>query len=129
MKKIYFVQIIVLLYIFFLVSCESRMDVTNILKVVNGKTYCLDAPYKNTDITIMFSGNSFSGFAGVNSYFGNIETKNNQIVINNIGRTRMAGPKNLMDTEEKYLKSLNASTKINVINKELRIGDLKFVEK
>ena len=125
MKKI----ILSLLTILVISSCQSRMDIDGELKKVNGKIYHLTAPYKNTEITIIFSGNSFSGFAGVNNYFGSIEIKDNQIIIKDIGRTRMAGPKKMMDIEEDYIKSLQASNKLSVSNKELRIGDLKFIEK
>lgn len=125
MKKI----ILSLLTILAISSCQSRMDIDGELKKVNGKIYHLTAPYKNTEITITFSGNSFSGFAGVNNYFGSIEIKDNKIIIKNIGRTRMAGPEKLMDIEEDYIKSLQASNKLSVSNKELRIGDLKFIEK
>lgn len=125
MKKI----IILLLTLLTAASCQSRMDVAGELKKANGKVYHLTAPYKNTEITITFSGNSFSGFAGVNNYFGSIEIKDNQIIIKNIGRTRMAGPEKLMDIEEDYIKSLQASNKLSVNKKELRIGDLKFTVK
>lgn len=125
MKKI----IILLLTLLTAAACQSRMDVAGELKKANGKVYHLTAPYKNTEITITFSGNSFSGFAGVNNYFGSIEIKDNQIIIKDIGRTRMAGPKKMMDIEEDYIKSLQASNKLSVSNKELRIGDLKFTEK
>lgn len=125
MKKI----IILLLTLLTAAACQSRMDVAGELKKANGKVYHLTAPYKNTEITITFSGNSFSGFAGVNNYFGNIEIKNNQIFIKDIGRTRMAGPEKLMNIEEDYIKSLQASNKLSVNKKELRIGDLKFTQK
>ena len=125
MKKI----IILLLTLLTAAACQSRMDVTGELKKTNGKVYHLTAPYKNTEITITFSGNSFSGFAGVNNYFGSIEIKDNQIIIKDIGRTRMAGSEKLMDIEEDYIKSLQASNKLSLNKKELRIGDLKFTEK
>ena len=41
----------------------------------------------------------------------------------------MAGPEKIMKIEEDYIKSLKASNKLSVNNKELRIGDLKFIEK
>lgn len=125
MKKI----TLLLLTLIIAVTCQSRMDVAGELKKANGKVYHLTAPYKNTEITITFSGNSFSGFAGVNNYFGNLEIKNNQIFIKDIGRTRMAGPEKLMNIEEDYIKSLQASNKLSVNKKELRIGDLKFTQK
>lgn len=125
MKKI----ILLLLTLLTAAACQSRMDVAVELKKANGKIYHLTAPYKNTEITINFSGNSFSGFAGVNNYFGSIEIKDNQIIIKDIGRTRMAGPEKIMKIEEDYIKSLQASNKLSVSNKELRIGDLKFIEK
>lgn len=125
MKKI----ILLLLTLITAAACQSRMDVAGELKKANGKVYHLTAPYKNTEITITFSGNSFSGFAGVNNYFGNIEIKNNQIFIKDIGRTRMAGPEKTMKIEEDYIKSLQASNKLSVNKKDLRIGDLKFTQK
>ena len=125
MKKI----TLLLLTLIIAAACQSRMDVAGELKKANGKVYHLTAPYKNTEITITFSGNSFSGFAGVNNYFGNIEIKNNQIFIKDIGRTRMAGPEKLMNIEEDYIKSLQASNKLSVNKNELRIGDLKFTQK
>ena len=125
MKKI----ILLILILFTVSACQSRMDVTDELKKTDGKIYHLTAPYKNTEITITFSGNRFSGFAGVNNYFGIIEINDNKIVITDIGRTRMGGPANIMKIEEDYIKSLQASNKLSVSNKELRIGDLKFIEK
>ncbi len=125
MKKI----ILLLLTLLTAAACQSRMDITDELKKANGKVYHLTAPYKNTEITITFSGNSFSGFAGVNNYFGNIEIKNNQIFIKDIGRTRMAGPEKTMKIEEDYIKSLQASNKLSVNKNELRIGYLKFTQK
>ncbi len=126
MKKI-ILLIFPLLLIFY--SCQSRMDINSELKNANGKIYYLTAPYKDTNITITISGNTFSGFAGVNNYFGSIEIKNNQISIKDIGRTRMAGPTEIMKIEEDYIKNLQASNKLSLHNKELRIGNLKFIEK
>ena len=99
MKKI----ILLILILFTVSACQSRMDVTDELKKTDGKIYHLTAPYKNTEITITFSGNRFSGFAGVNNYFGNIEINDNKIVITDIGRTRMGGPANIMKIEEDYI--------------------------
>ena len=123
-------KILLIISIFIIAAaCQSRMDINTILKNANGKTYHLTAPYKNTDITITISGNRFSGFAGVNTYFGTIEVINNQIMMKDIGRTRLAGQDKKMKIEEDFLKSLQASSKINITGKELRIGDLKFIEK
>ena len=41
----------------------------------------------------------------------------------------MAGPEKIMKIEEDYIKSLQASNKINLRDKELRIGNMKFIEK
>ena len=41
----------------------------------------------------------------------------------------MAGPEKTMKIEEDYIKSLQASNKLSVNKKELRIGDLKFTQK
>ena len=53
MKKI----ILLILILFTVSACQSRMDVTDELKKTDGKIYHLTAPYKNTEITITFSGN------------------------------------------------------------------------
>lgn len=51
MKKI----ILLILILFTVSACQSRMDVTDELKKTDGKIYHLTAPYKNTEITITFS--------------------------------------------------------------------------
>ncbi len=124
MKK--FTLIIISLFIF---ACQSSFDVNTTIKNASGKTYLMQAPYKDTPITIIIESGKISGFAGVNRYFGTIEVTGNNIKISNIGRTKMAGQDKLMKIEEDYIKSLQASNKITLKGKELRIGNMKFSEK
>ena len=124
MKK--FTLIIISLFIF---ACQSSFDVNTTIKNASGKTYLIQAPYKYTTITIIIESGKISGFAGVNRYFGTIEVTGNNIKISNIGRTKMAGQDKLMKIEEDYIKSLQASNKITLKGKELRIGNMKFSEK
>ena len=122
-------KLITLTLSLFLFACQSSFDVNTTIKNASGKTYSMVAPYKNSQITITINGDRISGYAGVNNYFGTIEIIGNSIKISNIGRTKMAGPEKIMKTEEDYIKSLQASNKINLRDKELRIGNMKFIEK
>lgn len=124
MKK--FTLIIISLLFF---ACQSNYNMETVIKNASGKTYYMAAPYKDSQITITINGDRISGYAGVNNYFGTIEIIGKSIKISNIGRTKMAGPEKIMKIEEDYIKSLQASNKINLKDKELRIGNMKFIEK
>ena len=124
MKK--FTLIIISLLFF---ACQSNYYMETVIKNASGKTYSMVAPYKNSQITLTIDSGKINGFAGVNRYFGTIEAIGNTIKISNIGRTKMAGPEKIMKMEEDYIKSLEASNKINLKGKELRIGNMKFIEK
>lgn len=122
-------KILLVIIPFIFLACQSNYDMQNIIKNASGKTYSLVAPYKNSNITITINGDKISGFAGVNNYFGSLEVIGNTIKISNIGRTKMAGQDKVMKIEEDYIKSLQASNKISLKGKELRIGNMKFIEK
>lgn len=121
-------KIIIVTLSLFLFACQSSYDMHTVIKNASGKTYHMEAPYKDSQITITINGDKINGFAGVNRYFGSIEVIGNTIKISNIGRTKMAGRDKLMKIEEDYIKSLEASNKINLRGKELRIGNMKFIE-
>lgn len=122
-------KLIIVTLSLFLFACQSSFDVNTTIKNASGKTYSMVAPYKNSQITLTIDSGKINGFAGVNRYFGTIEVIGNTIRISNIGRTKMAGPEKIMKMEEDYIKSLEASNKINLKGKELRIGNMKFIEK
>lgn len=122
-------KLIILTLSLFLFACQSSFDMNTTIKNASGKTYSMVAPYKDSQITIIIDSGKINGFAGVNRYFGTIEVIGNTIKISNIGRTKMAGQDKLMKIEEDYIKSLEASNKINLKGKELRIGNMKFIEK
>lgn len=121
-------KFIIVILSLFLFACQSSYDMKTVIKNASGKTYQMVAPYKDSKITIIIIGDKINGFAGINRYFGNIEVIGNTIKISNIGRTKMAGQDKLMDIEEDFIKSLEASNKINLRGKELRIGNMKFIE-
>ncbi len=128
MKKLLTSTLLFLLF-FTLTACQSRLDVNNAIREASGKTYILTAPYKDHGITVNINGDSIYGFAGVNNYKGIINVKDNNIIISNISRTRMAGQTDTMKIEEDFIKNLEASSKITLYKNELRIGNMKFIEK
>ena len=107
-------KLIIVTLSLFLFACQSSFDVNTTIKNASGKTYSMVAPYKNSQITLTIDSGKINGFAGVNRYFGTIEVIGNTIKISNIGRTKMAGPEKIMKMEEDYIKSLEASNKINL---------------
>ena len=71
-----------------------------------GEYVMLNAP-EGAEITLGFNGNDFYGVAAINNYFGSYTRKTNgAIKFNTVGSTMMAGPRDLMDAESKYLNNL-----------------------
>ena len=122
-------KLLILFLSFLLIACEKRLDTEVAIKHATGKTYTLVAPYKDYGITINIHENKINGFAGVNSYNGSFEIINGSIRIYNISRTKMAGQDKVMKAEEDYIKNLEAASKISVYKNDLRIGNMKFIEK
>lgn len=92
-------KLLMLICAFFMFGC------TNNKQIFSGEYKLQNSP-EDAQITLMFENQEFSGSSGVNRYFGNFTHTETNIKFNNMGMTMMMGPKELMDAEQTYLKSL-----------------------
>ena len=69
-------------------------------------------------ITLSFTENEINGNAGINNYSGNYKIINDNISIEGIGATEMAGSDNLMKIEREYLTLLESVKKIKLVNQK-----------
>lgn len=87
----------------------------------------------NPKITLLFKNGKISGFSGVNKYFSNYSLKDDNIKINAIATTRMAGNNIDMKNEFEYLKLLQNMENIKIENGKLILysknSNLTFIEK
>jgi len=75
-------------------------------------------------ITLKFvDAGNFSGFGGVNSYFGSYTLVGNAISIGPVGSTKMAGPENLMALESEYFSLLGSVTGVSLTGDSLSLTD------
>ncbi|MGX6590613.1 META domain-containing protein [Cetobacterium ceti] len=131
-KKNIFLMVIFLI----LIGCTmGNIKGKDNFKQVVGKEYYLELNDKVSDININFEGNRVYGFGGINRYFGEYELgKDEQIVIKNIGRTRMGGDLLVMKEENNYIDNLENIEKYKIKNQNLFLETknkkiLKFVLK
>lgn len=96
---------------------------------ISGVEYTLE----NSDITITFDNTKIYGFSGVNRYFGAVKVQGNNITIENVASTMMAGPQNKMEEESNYLKALSEMTSMTIGDKTITLTGngktLKFFTK
>ena len=98
-----------------------------------GKEYILVDSSDEVKISLNFAEENFFGFSGVNNYFGKYKVEGNKLVINHVGSTLMAGPKQLMDTEYNYISKLDKVEKYKIEGKKLILttndgNNLVFIE-
>jgi heat shock protein HslJ len=103
-----------------LVGCSavSKKDPVKL----NGKEFQLVNIYPEAEITLGFDDNRFYGFSGINRYFGEYQVgPGDEIKLINPAGTKMAGPQELMITEDEYMKTLIGAKKVQLSNKVLTI--------
>ncbi len=100
--------------------------------ILSGKSFTLISAsdglkLNNIKITISFDDNNrFSGFSGVNRYFGNYGLRRgNIIVLSQMGMTKMAGPPEVMSIEDAYIAMLNESSYVVYDKKILTISTIE----
>ena len=119
-------KLLVILAIFSIVSCnmynvykESKND-KNIIQIalkendLIGQSFKLkNKEYMKYNISLNFSNNGeFSGFSGVNNYFGNYGFKNGKLVLSNYSSTLMLGDKEAQKIEDKFKNMLLDTEKV-----------------
>lgn len=73
-----------------------------------GKSFTLYNIFSDININISFydTNNWAFGFAGANTYRGSYSKNNDEIKFSDISRTKMTGPKEIMDAENEFIKDL-----------------------
>lgn len=118
MKKIF----IFVTAVMFFTSCNSlkvadveTSKASNILSVsdVSKNEYVLTNLYPEANLTLGFDnyGRIF-GYSGLNRYFGKVEIKDGNIVINPLAATKVSGSQEAFIREHIYLSLLKSMTKI-----------------
>src|SRR5512136_600251 len=79
------------------------------------------SPLPDTQITAEISENRISGKGTVNRYFTDYTLQGNQIKVQSIASTRMAGPPEFMQQEAEYFEALTNAESWQVEGDELKI--------
>lgn len=75
-------------------------------------------------ITLEIAGSNISGNSGVNNYFGKITLgQDGKLTISGLGSTKMAGPADLMEQEQKYYVALANAAAYKITDGSLIISD------
>lgn len=115
MKKVLLCLLTLLALIFTgCTSMEKKSEVT-------GKTYTMVSPYANQNLTLTFTEDQISGYAGINRFFGPYKIKGENLELGPLGMTRMAGPLPEMKREDYLMEIINAADKIQVKGEFLTI--------
>lgn len=100
-----------------------------------GKSFTLYNMFADYNISISFydEGNQVFGFAGVNTYRTSYSKNGDEVKFDRIARTRMSGPRDIMDAENNYVKYLENTKYMFLKDNDLIIitsdsTELKFKE-
>lgn len=106
------------IWTFKVLTLEKKLHNTD-WRLINMAGKNMKFQMKNEEqITLSFTENEINGNAGINNYFGSYKISNDNISIQGIGATEMAGPDNLMRIEGEYLALLENVKKIKLINQK-----------
>lgn len=106
------------IWTFKVLTLEKKLHNTD-WRLINMAGKNMKLQMKNEEqITLSFTENEINGNAGINNYFGSYKISNDNISIQGIGATEMAGPDNLMRIEGEYLALLENVKKIKLINQK-----------
>lgn len=121
----YFTTLIILSFVIFSCASEKKIvqdsPILNKLNDLDGKDFKLVSVYPNMNITISFEEDNVFGFGAVNRYKSKYEIDGGIFNIMPIARTKMAGQKENMEAEDKYLKILESATSYKLKGSTLTI--------
>ena len=102
---------------------------------LKGKSFTLYNMFADYNISISFydEGNQAFGFAGVNTYRTSYNKNGDEVKFDRIARTRMSGPRDIMDAENNFVRYLENTKYMFLQNNDLIIitsdtTELKFRE-
>lgn len=104
--------------IFMAAACSKTTPET-----FTGKEYKLTGTELGVEITLGFAADKprYFGKSAVNRYFGNYTLDGGNLVFGPAGSTMMAGPKEMMEAEQKYLRALGTVKSYKLDGKKLTI--------
>ena len=106
------------IWTFKVLTLEKKLHNTD-WRLINMAGKNMKLQMKNEEqITLSFTENEINGNAGINNYFGSYKIIDENIIIEGIGATEMAGADNLMRIEGEYLALLENVKKIKLINQK-----------
>ena len=97
---------------------------------LKGKSFTLYNMFADYNINISFydEGNRAFGFAGVNTYRTSYNKNGDEVKFDGIARTRMSGPRDIMDAENNFVKYLENTKHMFLQNNDLIILTSDFTE-
>lgn len=98
-------------------STQIAKEEVKILKAneMVGREFIIETEeYKAKKLTIGFTKDKIFGFSGINRYFSKYKISNNKLIIDNIGVTKVAGNKEKMVSELKFLSLLRDNKEIKL---------------
>lgn len=97
---------------------------------LKGKSFTLYNMFADYNINISFydANNQVFGFAGVNTYRTSYSKNGDEVKFSGITRTKMSGPKDIMDAENNYVKYLENTKHMFLKDNNLIILTSDFTE-
>ena len=97
---------------------------------LKGKSFTLYNMFADYNINISFydEGNQVFGFAGVNTYRTSYNKNGDEVKFDGIARTRMSGPRDIMDAENNFVKYLENTKHMFLHGNDLIILTSDFTE-
>jgi heat shock protein HslJ len=94
-------------------AADDAAEETPMRASLAGKSWTLEAfgeepVLASTTVTLSFEDERVTGSAGVNRYFGNWSIADGALQIEPLGSTRMAGPPDAQQQEDRFLAELGA---------------------
>ena len=97
---------------------------------LKGKSFTLYNMFADYNISISFydEGNQAFGFAGVNTYRTSYNKNGDEVKFDRIARTRMSGPRDIMDAENNFVRYLENTKHMFLKDNNLIILTSDFTE-
>ena len=97
---------------------------------LKGKSFTLYNMFADYNISISFydEGNQAFGFAGVNTYRTSYNKNGDEVKFDRIARTRMSGPRDIMDAENNFVRYLENTKYMFLKDNDLIIITSDFTE-
>lgn len=115
-------------------TAKEEVKILKSMEVENREFIITSPEYKSKKITLGFLNGRIFGFSGVNRYFAEYKIKNNKLVLDYLGSTKMAADNDSMRSELIYLDILKDNREIKIEGDKLILISnegitLEFIDK